>query len=94
MDATIYHLIFGLVFSRFALSLSLSLSMMKTFVLKIFFFLRCNCFIFLPGSEVPNWFSHKRIGSSISFHVPSLAESEIRVLLICFVYAKKKELDP
>jgi hypothetical protein len=54
----------------------------------------CNCFIFLPGSEVPNWFSHKRIGSSISFHVPSLAEGEIRVLLICFVYAKKKELDP
>ncbi|KAG6637717.1 hypothetical protein CIPAW_11G197900 [Carya illinoinensis] len=28
----------------------------------------------LPGSEVPNWFGHQRIGSSISFRVPSLSE--------------------
>ncbi|KAF5479001.1 hypothetical protein F2P56_005515 [Juglans regia] len=37
----------------------------------------------VPGSEVPNWFSHQRSGSSISFHVPS--EGEIRSLLICAV---------
>ncbi|KAB1223051.1 hypothetical protein CJ030_MR2G022346 [Morella rubra] len=49
------------------------------------------CAIFLPGSEVPNWFSHQAIGSSISFHVPSLAEGEIQGLLICAVYAAKDE---
>ncbi|KAG6689847.1 hypothetical protein I3842_11G194700, partial [Carya illinoinensis] len=40
--------------------------------------------ICLPGSEVPNWFGHQRIGSSISFRVPSFSEGEIRMLL-CFV---------
>ncbi|KAF5446667.1 hypothetical protein F2P56_032276 [Juglans regia] len=45
----------------------------------------------LPGSEVPNWFSHQRTGSSITFHVPSPSEGEIRVLPICAVYASKKE---
>jgi hypothetical protein len=54
----------------------------------------CNRFVCLPGIEVPDWFCHKRIGSSISFHVPSLAEGELCVLLICIVYAKKEELDP
>ncbi|KAG2682450.1 hypothetical protein I3760_11G192200 [Carya illinoinensis] len=39
----------------------------------------------VPGSEVPNWYSHQRIGSSISFRVPSLSEGEIRMLLICAV---------
>ncbi|XP_059429156.1 disease resistance protein RUN1-like [Corylus avellana] len=49
----------------------------------------------VPGEEggIPSWFSHQRIGSSISFHVPSPAEGAIRVLLICIVYAKQKELD-
>ncbi|KAG6637715.1 hypothetical protein CIPAW_11G197700 [Carya illinoinensis] len=41
--------------------------------------------------EVPNWFSHQRIGSSISFRVPSLSEGEIRVLLICAVCTFQKE---
>ncbi|KAG7957788.1 hypothetical protein I3843_11G192800 [Carya illinoinensis] len=43
---------------------------------------RLVCF---PGREVPNWFSHQSIGSSISFRVPSLSEGEIRMLLICAV---------
>jgi hypothetical protein len=54
----------------------------------------CNHFVCLRSTEVPDWFCHKRIGSSISFHVPSPVEGEIRVLLICIVYAKKKESDP
>ncbi|KAF5479000.1 hypothetical protein F2P56_005514 [Juglans regia] len=37
----------------------------------------------VPGTKVPNWFSHQRIGSSISFRVPSLSEGEIHMLLIC-----------
>jgi len=41
----------------------------------------------LPGSEVPNWFSHQRIGSSISFHVPSISNGQILRLLVCAVYA-------
>jgi hypothetical protein len=43
--------------------------------------------ICLPGSEVPNWFSHQRIGSSISFHVPSISNGQILRLLVCAVYA-------
>ncbi|GLT71273.1 hypothetical protein SLA2020_433060 [Shorea laevis] len=47
--------------------------------------------VFLPGSEVPNWFSHQGIGSSISFDVPPLSEGEIQGLLVCAVYAAKEE---
>ncbi|XP_042956563.1 disease resistance protein RUN1-like [Carya illinoinensis] len=51
---------------------------------------RCGA-IFLPGSEVPDWFNYQNIGSSISFHVPSLSKGEIRGLLVCAVYAAKEE---
>ncbi|KAB1226983.1 hypothetical protein CJ030_MR1G014995 [Morella rubra] len=44
----------------------------------------------LPGNEVPNWFSHSRIGFSTSFLVPPLSESQIRMLSICAVYGIKK----
>ncbi|XP_059429121.1 disease resistance protein RUN1-like [Corylus avellana] len=61
----------------------------------------CVRFTFLPGSEVPNWFTHQRIGSSISFnvpsissdHVPSLSEDAVYILFICAVYAKEDESD-
>jgi hypothetical protein len=43
--------------------------------------------ICLPGSEVPNWFSHQKIGSSISFHVPLVSNGQILWLLVCAVYA-------
>ncbi|KAL3515782.1 hypothetical protein ACH5RR_022684 [Cinchona calisaya] len=43
--------------------------------------------IFLPGQEVPSWFSHKNNGSSISFTVPSLPNLKIRGLNICSVYS-------
>jgi hypothetical protein len=46
--------------------------------------------IILPGSEVPNWFSHKRIGSSISFHVPTHSNSKIQGLVVWIVFAAKK----
>jgi hypothetical protein len=42
--------------------------------------------IVLPGSEVPNWFSHQGIGCSISFELPPLSEGEIRGLVFCAVY--------
>ncbi|XP_062160867.1 disease resistance protein RUN1-like isoform X2 [Alnus glutinosa] len=44
-------------------------------------------FICLPGSEVPNWFSHKGIGYSISFHVPSISKGQFLRLLLCVVYS-------
>ncbi|XP_059441190.1 disease resistance protein RPV1-like [Corylus avellana] len=47
--------------------------------------------ICLPGSEVPNWFSHQRIGSSISFHVPSISNGQILRLLVCAVYSANSE---
>ncbi|KAF5446668.1 hypothetical protein F2P56_032277 [Juglans regia] len=43
--------------------------------------------VILPGSEVPNWFSHRTTGSSVSFHVPSLTEGEVCILLVCAVLA-------
>ncbi|KAG7949446.1 hypothetical protein I3843_13G062800 [Carya illinoinensis] len=32
--------------------------------------------IYMYGDEIPNWFSHKRKGSSISFHIPLLSDQE------------------
>jgi hypothetical protein len=47
--------------------------------------------ILLPGSEVPNWFSHHATGCSISFELPPLSEGEIHGLLFCAVYVAKEE---
>jgi hypothetical protein len=48
----------------------------------------CIC---LPGSEIPNWFSHRTIGSSISIRVPSFWDGKIGNMLLCVVLAAKKE---
>ncbi|KAJ4959592.1 hypothetical protein NE237_026703 [Protea cynaroides] len=42
--------------------------------------------IFLPGSEVPDWFSHWNIGSSVSFEVPPLLDGRIQGLTVCAIY--------
>lgn len=43
---------------------------------------------FIPGYEVPSWFSNKSSGSSVSFIIPSLLKyHKIRGLTICIVYA-------
>ncbi|XP_042497572.1 uncharacterized protein LOC122076324 [Macadamia integrifolia] len=48
--------------------------------------------IFLPGSEIPEWFHHQNVGRSISFHVPPLLlGDEIQGLIICAVYAANEE---
>jgi hypothetical protein len=47
--------------------------------------------ICLPGSEIPNWFSHRTIGSSISIRVPSFWDGKIGNMLLCVVLAAKKE---
>ncbi|GMP63266.1 hypothetical protein CsSME_00025018 [Camellia sinensis var. sinensis] len=41
---------------------------------------------FLPGNEVPSWFSNKSTGSSICLNVPSLPNLKIRGLNVCVVY--------
>jgi hypothetical protein len=45
----------------------------------------------LPGSEIPNWFSHQTTGSLISFRVPSFVDGEIRRILYCVVFAANKD---
>ncbi|KAG6631167.1 hypothetical protein CIPAW_13G072200 [Carya illinoinensis] len=50
-------------------------------------YLSKNNFRNLPQSIVPNWFSHRTTGSSVSFHVPSLTEGEVCILLFCAVLA-------
>ncbi|XP_059430795.1 disease resistance protein RPV1-like [Corylus avellana] len=47
--------------------------------------------ICLPGSEIPNWFSHRTIGSSICIRVPSFWGGKIGKMLLCVVLAAKKE---
>ncbi|KAB1201427.1 hypothetical protein CJ030_MR0G003717 [Morella rubra] len=46
----------------------------------------------VPGSEIPNWFSCQKIGSLLSFHVPSLSGHKNGIFVICAVVAFKKEL--
>ncbi|XP_059654640.1 uncharacterized protein LOC132301404 [Cornus florida] len=42
---------------------------------------------FLPGSEVPGWFSIKSLGSSICFKVPSFPNFKFQRSNVCVVYA-------
>jgi hypothetical protein len=50
-------------------------------------------YILLPGGEVPNWFSHKRIGSnSISFQIPSLPKGKIKGLFLCAIWAPLEQI--
>lgn len=43
--------------------------------------------IFLPGSELPSWYSHQKQNNSVSFAVPPLpSQSKIRGLNLCIVY--------
>lgn len=42
--------------------------------------------IFLPGSEVPSWYSHQKQNNSVSFAVPPLPSRKIRGLNLCIVY--------
>ncbi|XP_010263320.1 PREDICTED: TMV resistance protein N-like [Nelumbo nucifera] len=46
-----------------------------------------NFDVFLPGSEVPEWFGHQNVGSSVSFEVPSILDHKIQGLSVCAVYA-------
>ncbi|XP_043692122.1 disease resistance protein RUN1-like isoform X2 [Telopea speciosissima] len=46
--------------------------------------------IFLPASAIPEWFSHKSPGSSMSFKVPPLSDDKIQKLLVCAVYAAEE----
>jgi hypothetical protein len=41
--------------------------------------------ICVPGSELPNWFSHKGTWDSLSFHVPSISKGQFPRLFVCIV---------
>jgi Leucine-rich repeat (LRR) protein len=43
--------------------------------------------IFLPRSEVPDWFSYKTQGSSLCFDVPCMPNAKVAALSICTVYS-------
>ncbi|KAJ4957550.1 hypothetical protein NE237_024661 [Protea cynaroides] len=47
--------------------------------------------IFLTGSDVPEWFTHQSIGTSLSFEVPQLLDSKIQGLTVCAIYAAEVE---
>ncbi|XP_019053234.1 PREDICTED: TMV resistance protein N-like isoform X2 [Nelumbo nucifera] len=42
--------------------------------------------IFLPGSDVPEWFSNQNIGSSIYLEVPALSDCRLQEFLVLAVY--------
>ncbi|XP_010242716.1 PREDICTED: TMV resistance protein N-like isoform X2 [Nelumbo nucifera] len=44
--------------------------------------------IYVPGSEVPMWFSHKSCGSSLSLEVPP--DHKLQGLIICVVYEESE----
>ncbi|XP_042491716.1 disease resistance protein RPV1-like [Macadamia integrifolia] len=48
---------------------------------------------FVPGGDIPDWFSYQNAGSSIYFEVPPLSNHKIQGLIICAVYAAEEELD-
>ncbi|XP_043715484.1 disease resistance protein RUN1-like [Telopea speciosissima] len=49
--------------------------------------------IFVPGGDIPDWFSCQSAGSSIYFEVPPLLNCKIQGLIICVVYAADEEVD-
>ncbi|XP_010263244.1 PREDICTED: TMV resistance protein N-like [Nelumbo nucifera] len=49
--------------------------------------------IFLPGNEVPQWFSHQSMGSTTSFKIPASLDCKIQGLIVCAVYAAYEESD-
>ncbi|KAF5446708.1 hypothetical protein F2P56_032312 [Juglans regia] len=48
--------------------------------------------IWLYGDEIPNWFSHKRKGSSISFHIPPLSDQGVINGLVFGVVISNKNI--
>ncbi|XP_019054002.1 PREDICTED: TMV resistance protein N-like [Nelumbo nucifera] len=49
--------------------------------------------IFLYGNEVPDWFDHQKMGSVISFEVPTLLDRKIQGLTICAIFATERKAD-
>ncbi|XP_043715485.1 disease resistance protein RPV1-like [Telopea speciosissima] len=47
--------------------------------------------IFVPGGDIPDWFSYQSAGSRLYFEVPPLSNHKIQGLIICVVYAADKE---
>ncbi|KAF5481845.1 hypothetical protein F2P56_002465 [Juglans regia] len=43
--------------------------------------------MFLPGNDIPDWFTFKDEGSSICFEVPSITDKNLEGLAICVVYS-------
>ncbi|CAN4110797.1 unnamed protein product [Withania somnifera] len=42
--------------------------------------------LFIPGSKVPDWFSHKSVGATLSFTIPALPDSKIQGITVCSAY--------
>ncbi|XP_038704788.1 uncharacterized protein LOC120000742 [Tripterygium wilfordii] len=50
-----------------------------------------NCSVFLPGKEIPSWFSHQSEGPSLSFEVPSIPPYKYKRFTVGVVYAQNVE---
>ncbi|XP_050286581.1 disease resistance protein RUN1-like [Quercus robur] len=42
--------------------------------------------VFIPGSEVPNWFRHQSVGASINLELPSYLFKQFRGIALCAVF--------
>ena len=42
--------------------------------------------VFLPGSEVPNWFRHHSVGALINLELPSYLFEQIRGITLCAIF--------
>ncbi|RVW48889.1 TMV resistance protein N [Vitis vinifera] len=78
--------------SRFAReAISPTKTLMETILERIQYFVPDNEFcILLPGKEVPNWFNHQAIGSSITIELsPDWYYSNFLGFAVCFVFTGK-----
>jgi Leucine-rich repeat (LRR) protein len=47
---------------------------------------RNNPFLIIPGSEIPKWFSHQKVGASMNLQVPSDLFYKCMGITVCVVY--------
>ncbi|XP_050253194.1 disease resistance protein RPV1-like [Quercus robur] len=49
------------------------------------------CYMEIPGSEIPKWFSHQNVGGSVNLQVPSdLIRNKLMGLAVCAVFVFRK----
>ncbi|KAF5737914.1 TMV resistance protein N-like [Tripterygium wilfordii] len=44
-------------------------------------------FVYLPGTEIPDWYSYVNEGPSVSFQIPKFVDNELKGFTYCAVYS-------